>query len=62
MSIGEWVVLGIACLVGIGGLLLAASQGEGTTYGIGLALFAAAIIYVFLFLKRHFDRVDQARH
>ena len=62
MSIGEWVVLAIACLVGIGGLLLAASQGEGATYGIGLALFAAAIIYAFAFLKRHFDRADQARH
>ena len=62
MSIGEWVVLAIACGVAIVGLLVAASQGECATYGIGLALFAAAVVYVFVFLKRHFDRIDQARH
>ena len=62
MSIGEWVVLAIACVLGIVGLLLASSQGEGAIYGIGLVIFVAAIIYVFSFLKRHFDRIDQARH
>ena len=62
MSIGEWVVLAITCGLGVIGLLIAASQGEGATYGIGLAMFAAAIVYVFVVLKRHFDRIDQARH
>ena len=62
MSIGQWTVLALAILVGIAGLLLAASQNEGATYGIGLALFAVAVVYVFACLKRHFDRIDQARH
>ena len=62
MSIGGWLVLALACGAGIVGLLLAASGGEGTTYLLGLALFAAAVIYASLFIKRHFDRIDQARH
>jgi hypothetical protein len=62
MSIGEWIVLAIACGVGISGLLLAASQGEGATYSMGLLMFGAAVVYAFYFLKRHFDRIDQAPH
>ena len=62
MSIGEWLVLALACGAGIVGLLLAASGGEGTIYVLGLGLFAGAAIYAALFIKRHFDRLDQMRH
>jgi hypothetical protein len=64
VSIGEWCVLALACVAAIIGLLLAASNGEGATYGIGpgLGLFAGAVIYASCFIKRHFDRLDQARH
>ena len=62
MSIGEWLVLALACGAGIVGLLLAASGGEGTIYALGLGLFAGAVIYIALFIKRHFDRIDQMRH
>ncbi|HME28028.1 MAG TPA: hypothetical protein VKI44_43030 [Acetobacteraceae bacterium] len=62
MSIGEWLVLALACGAGIVGLLLAASGGEGTIYVLGLGLFAGAVIYAALFIKRHFDRLDQMRH
>jgi hypothetical protein len=62
VSIGEWLVLALACGAGIVGLLLAASGDEGTLYVLGLGLFAGAVIYVSLFIKRHFDRLDQARH
>ena len=63
MSNGEWLVLALACGAGIVGLLIAASGGgEGTTYTVGLGLFVAAVIYAFHFVKRYFDRVDQARH
>ncbi len=61
MSIGEWLVLVLACAVAIVGLFLAASDNEGTIYKIGLALFVAAVGYALLFIKRHFDRIDQSR-
>ena len=62
MSIGEWLVLALACGAGIVGLLLAASGGAETIYVLGLGLFAGAVIYTALFIKRHFDRIDQMRH
>ena len=62
MSIGEWLVLALACGAGIVGLLLAASGGAGTIYVLGLGLFAGAVIYIALFIKRHFDRLDGMRH
>ena len=62
MSIGEWLVLALACGAGIVGLLLAASGDEGTLYVLGLGLFAGAVIYISLFIKRHFDRLDRMRH
>jgi membrane protein implicated in regulation of membrane protease activity len=63
VSIGEWFVLALTCAVGVVGLLLAASGGEGSgSYTIGLMLFVAAVIYAFIFIKRYFDRVDQTRH
>lgn len=62
MSIGEWLVLALACAVGITGLFLAASDSGYTTYVIGLVLFVGAVAYTFVLIKRHFDRADQARH
>ena len=62
MSTGEWLVLALACGAGIVGLLLAASGDEGTIYVLGLGLFAGAVIYAGLFIKRHFDRQDGMRH
>jgi hypothetical protein len=60
VSIGEWLVLALACGAGIIGLLLA-SGGEGTLYVLGLVLFVAAVIYAFVLIKRYFDRLDRAR-
>lgn len=59
MSIGAWVVLALACGAGLAGLFLAASGGGETIYVLGLALFAGAIVYAALFIKRHFDRLDR---
>lgn len=61
MSIGEWLVLALACGAGIVGLLLASSGDEGTAYILGLGLFAGAVIYVSLFIKLYFDRIDRGR-
>jgi uncharacterized membrane protein (DUF485 family) len=62
VSNGEWLVLVLACAVGVIGLLLAASDSGGTTYTLGFGLFVVAIVYTFVFIKRHFDRLDQSRH
>jgi hypothetical protein len=62
MPLTQWLLLLMACLVGILGLFLAADAGEGTLYGIGLLVFAAAVVYAFALVKRHFDRLDVERH
>jgi len=62
MSLRQWVLLLIACLVGILGLFLAAGAGSGMFYGIGLLVFAAAIVYAFVLVKQYFDRLDARRH
>ena len=62
MSLMQWVVLLITCLVGIFGLFLAADAGSGTLYGIGLLVFVAAVVYAFVLVKQYFDRLDAARH
>jgi 1,4-dihydroxy-2-naphthoate octaprenyltransferase len=62
MSLAQWLRLMMACLVGLVGLFLAADAGEGTLYAIGLLGFAAAVVYVFALVKRHFDRLDAGRH
>jgi hypothetical protein len=59
VSIGEWLVLALACGAGVVGLLLAASGDQETLYVLGLGLFAGAVIYAALFIKRHFDRLDR---
>ncbi len=59
MSIGEWVVLALACGASIAGLLLAASGSGETVYVFGLALFIGAIVYAGLLNKRHFDRLER---
>jgi hypothetical protein len=62
VSTGDWLVLALACGAGIVGLLLAASGDEGMIGVLGLGLFAGAVIYAGLFIKRHFDRLDGMRH
>ncbi len=63
MELREWLVLFLTCVAAIAGLLIAASaEGEGNTYALGLGLFVAAVIYGFLFLKWHFDRLERVSH
>ncbi len=61
MSLGEWLVLALACVAGVGGLLLASYGEADTTYALGFILFIGAVIYVARFIKRHFDYIDQGR-
>jgi len=60
VAIGEWLVLLLMVVLGIGGLLYAASD-DGTPYTIGLMVFVGAVVYAFIFIKQHFDRVDGLR-
>ncbi len=62
VTIGKWLVLALASGAGIFGLLLASSGAEGILYELGLGLFVSAVVYISLLIKRHFDRLDQARH
>ncbi|MEJ0020924.1 MAG: hypothetical protein WDN25_31125 [Acetobacteraceae bacterium] len=59
MAIGEWLVLLLSCGAAVVGLLLAASEGGDTTFVLGFGLFAVAVIYTSVFVKRHFDRLDR---
>jgi hypothetical protein len=47
-----------AVVVGIGALFVAASAEGGTTTGLGLAVFIAAVGYAIYVVKRHFDRME----
>ena len=62
MSLKQWLVLLLTCLVGVDALFVAAEVGSGAVYGIGLLVFAAAVVYAFVHVKRHFDRLDAERH
>jgi hypothetical protein len=62
VTVQQWFILLLTCLVAIFGLFMAANAEQGTMYAFGLLLFAAAVIYAFRQVKMYFDRVDQARH
>jgi hypothetical protein len=49
------VVLGV---LGLAGAILAATVG-GTVYGIGIALFIIAALFIFIEIKRYFDRRER---
>lgn len=62
MPLKQWLLLLGACLVGLGGLFVAAGAGEGAMYGIGLLVFVAAVLCAFALVKCYFDHLDAERH
>jgi len=62
MSLKQWLLLMLACLVGIAGLFLTAGAGGGALSGLGLLAFAAAVVLAFALVKRYFDDLDAQRH
>jgi hypothetical protein len=62
MSLRQWLVLLLTCLVGIDALFVASGAGSGAVYGIALLVFAAAVVYAFAQVKWYFDRLDAERH
>lgn len=51
------LVCGVAAVVALVMISIA-----GEVYGLGIALFAVAVVAGFWYLKRMFDRVDAGRH
>jgi hypothetical protein len=62
VTVQQWFILLVTCGVAIVGLFIAAGAEQGTMYGLGLLLFAAAIVCAFRQVKQYFDRVDQMHH
>ena len=57
-----WIAGGVVTLIGLLGLYLSAHAVDLGFAGFGMALFVFAILYVFLQIKRAFDRLDAAGH
>ena len=57
----KWIAGGLAGVLGLVGLFLAANAHDQGIHIFGLALAAFAIIYVFAQMKQGFDARDRAR-
>ncbi len=57
----KWIACGLAGVLGIFGLFLAANAEDRGIYVFGLGLAAFAIIYVFAQMKQGFDTSDRTR-
>jgi hypothetical protein len=55
---GSFVWCGAVGLMGIVGLFVAARAGHGMPYYGGLTFFVFAVLFVFLMIKRGFDRAE----
>jgi hypothetical protein len=55
---GNYVLSGAVAAMGLVGLFVAARAGHGMTYYGGLAFFAFAVLFVFLMIKRSFDKSE----
>lgn len=60
MDVRDGIPFVVAILVAIGALFMIASGGE--VYGLGLALFAVAVVGGFWAISRYFNRLDAGRH
>jgi hypothetical protein len=58
----SWIASGVVTLVGLLGLFLSANAVDLGFAGFGMALFGFAVLYVFLTIKRAFDRLESAGH
>jgi cytochrome c oxidase subunit II len=60
----NWVLGGLAAVLGLGGLFVAAGSGVRGPVGYygGLALFVISILIVFYLMKRAFDEAEKRQH
>ena len=59
MDVREAIPFAVAILVAIGALFMIAAGGE--IYGLGVALFAVAVIGGFWAIHRYFNHIDAGR-
>lgn len=57
-GIDGWIMSGVAGILGVLGLFLAAGAGDGGIYLFGLLLFAFALLFVFSRIKAAFDAAE----
>ena len=57
----KWIACGIAGVIGVFGLFVAANAHDRGIYVFGLGLAAFAVIYVFAQMKQGFDASDRVR-
>jgi hypothetical protein len=60
--ISEYVVGTLVLVLGLVGLVLASGALDGEMYLFGLSLAGFALVFEIRLIKRHFDRIDAARH
>ena len=58
----ELIVGLLMALLGLVGLILASGAMDDAISVFGLSLFGFAVLFIFGLLRRHFDRLDAARH
>ncbi len=59
---GDLFVGLLMAVLGLCGLLVASGAHDNEMYVFGLSLAGFAAVFVFGLLRRHYDRVDAARH
>jgi hypothetical protein len=57
-GLDSWIMSGVAGILGVAGLFLAAGADDGGIYLFGLLLFAFAILFIFSRIKGAFDAAE----
>lgn len=60
MELRDMLPFLLAIVVAIGALFMI--EAGGGVYGLGMAVFAVAVVGGFWAIKRYFDRIDRQRH
>jgi hypothetical protein len=59
-NFSNWVLGFCTIVMGIGGLFVAARAGQGLGYFGGLAIFAFAVMFVFILIRTSLDHEEQS--
>lgn len=59
--LSSWVMGIFVGALGVVGLFLAAGARDGAIYAFGIAVFAFAVLFVFMLIKRGYDSAEDAR-
>jgi hypothetical protein len=59
-NFSNWVLGFCTIVMGIGGLFVAARAGQGLGYFGGLAIFAFAVMFVFILLRTSLDHEERS--